>query len=105
MFALTSKVETFGIVYIEAMQQGLPCIGTKGQGAEDIITPENGLLVEYGDVDALGNAMKRIRSNYKLYNRCVIADTCKMEFSSSGISDRIGMVYDRAVRGGNLNSL
>ena len=48
-FVLVSKVEPFGVVYIEALMCGLPCIGTIGQGAEDIIDDSNGIKVQYGD--------------------------------------------------------
>lgn len=102
VFALTSKIETFGIVYIEAMQQGLPCIGTKGQGAEDIITHENGILVEYGDIVALGNAMISIKKDYCSFDREQISKQCRMRFSTSVVSDEIEKVYQRIGTGGSL---
>lgn len=95
VFVLTSRVETFGIVYIEAMQQGLPCIGTKGQGAEDIITPENGILVEYGDDTALEKAMIRIKNEYCSYDRERISEMCRMSYSPSFVSSKIVDVYQR----------
>lgn len=45
-FILPSRREAFGIVYLEGMITGNICIGTKGQGPEDIIkNGENGFLV------------------------------------------------------------
>src|SRR5690606_26806778 len=32
LFAMPSKYETFGLVYIEALTQGLPIVYTKGEG-------------------------------------------------------------------------
>lgn len=47
IFALPSWAEGLGIVYLEAMAFGLPVIGCKGQGIEDIVSHgETGFLVE-----------------------------------------------------------
>ncbi|QXE18506.1 glycosyltransferase [Clostridium sp. 001] len=54
VFALPSWQEGFGIVYIEAMNSGIPVIGVKGQGIEDVIVDKkNGFLVEPHDLDDL----------------------------------------------------
>jgi glycosyltransferase involved in cell wall biosynthesis len=47
IFVLPSWAEGLGIVYLEAMALGLPVIGCKGQGIEDIVSHgETGFLVE-----------------------------------------------------------
>jgi glycosyltransferase involved in cell wall biosynthesis len=53
LFALPSQKEGFGLVFLEAMAQGKPCIGTRDGGIPEVLTPETGLLVGYGDVPAL----------------------------------------------------
>ena len=56
IFALPSEKEGFGLVYLEAMAYGKPCIAANSGGAPEVITPESGLLVPYGDVHALARA-------------------------------------------------
>jgi phosphatidyl-myo-inositol dimannoside synthase len=56
VFALPSQKEGFGLVYLEAMSHGKPCIAADAGGAPEVITPESGLLVPYADVPALATA-------------------------------------------------
>jgi len=57
LFALPSQKEGFGLVYLEAMAHGRPCLGARSGGTPEVISPETGLLVEFGDVPALARAM------------------------------------------------
>lgn len=53
LFALPSQKEGFGLVFLEAMAHGKPCIGTRDGGIPEVITPESGLLVNYGNIPEL----------------------------------------------------
>ncbi len=59
LFVLSSRYEGFGMVLIEAMSAGLPCVAfTCPCGPKDIITNhEDGLLVENGNIDKLADAI------------------------------------------------
>jgi glycosyltransferase involved in cell wall biosynthesis len=56
LFALPSGGEGFGLVYLEAMANGKPCIAANAGGAPEVVDARCGLLVPYGDVPALGRA-------------------------------------------------
>ncbi|MDD3679186.1 MAG: glycosyltransferase, partial [Patescibacteria group bacterium] len=67
IFVMRSYNEAFGVVYIEAMNFGLPIIGVKGEGVEDIIEKgECGILVEPRSADAVGEALIRLMSDERL---------------------------------------
>ena len=56
-FVLASRTETFGVVYIEALSQGLPVIATRCGGPESIVTSDNGLLVPIENIPELTKAL------------------------------------------------
>jgi len=57
IFALPSQKEGFGLVYLEAMTHGRPCLGANAGGVAEVITEESGVLVEYGDVPGIAAAL------------------------------------------------
>ena len=69
---LSSQVETFGVVLVEAMSVGLPVIATKCGGPESIILPETGMLVESNDKNKLCVAMKHMVEDYDNYDSKII---------------------------------
>ncbi len=92
IFVLPSRSETFGVVYIEAMSQGLPVIATRCGGPEDIINDKNGLLVPVDDVDVLADAIKYMFDHYKQYDRKKIAEDCRNRFSPEVIGRQVEKV-------------
>jgi glycosyltransferase involved in cell wall biosynthesis len=61
IFVLPSWAEGLGMVYLEAMALGLPVIGCKGQGIEDIVSHgETGLLVKPKDSEELSNLILQL---------------------------------------------
>jgi phosphatidylinositol alpha-1,6-mannosyltransferase len=59
VFALPSRGEGFGMVFLEAMAYGKPVVGGAHAGVPDIIEDrKTGLLVPYGEVDRLAQALK-----------------------------------------------
>ncbi|CDF57737.1 glycosyltransferase [Thermobrachium celere] len=61
IFSLPSYKEGFGMVYLEAMAQGLPVIAVKGEGIEDVINNSiNGFLVERENIDELEKVLEKL---------------------------------------------
>lgn len=60
-FVLPSSREGFGLVYLEAMSFGLPCVAANAGGAPEVVRDgETGVIVPPGDVDAVAAAIRRV---------------------------------------------
>jgi len=61
LFVLPSKTEGLPRVMIEAMSQGLPCLGTRVGGTPELLPPER--IFEPGDVSGLVDRIRSLASN------------------------------------------
>ncbi len=96
IFIMVSRKETLGLVYLEAMSQGLPVIYTKGTGIDGFFKEgEVGLGVNPNSFDAIDIAIKNILSDYENISRnCIMA---AKEFNWSNISNRIYQLYTKSL--------
>jgi glycosyltransferase involved in cell wall biosynthesis/GT2 family glycosyltransferase len=70
VFAAPSLFESFGLIYLEAMQHGVPVVGTTAGGVPDVVRDGvDGLLVPPGDAAALGAALDRMMGDDVLRRR------------------------------------
>jgi glycosyltransferase involved in cell wall biosynthesis len=53
VFALPSRKEGFGLVYLEAMSFGKPCLAARAGGAPEVVNDSVGGLVEYGNTEQI----------------------------------------------------
>lgn len=96
-FILTSRRETFGIVYIEAMAKGKPVIATICGGPESFVNESNGILIPIEDVEATTKAMDYMVENLGKYDSEAISRYCYENFSEEFISKKIIAVYQEAI--------
>jgi glycosyltransferase involved in cell wall biosynthesis len=57
IFALPSRKEGFGLVYLEAMSYGKPCLAARAGGAPEVVNKEVGAMAEYGNIDQVAIAI------------------------------------------------
>ncbi len=61
VFAMPSRTDSFGIVFLEAWCYGVPVIGARAGGVPDVIDDgRDGLLVRFGAVEELAAAIERL---------------------------------------------
>jgi phosphatidylinositol alpha-1,6-mannosyltransferase len=70
LFAMPSRGEGFGLVYLEAMRAAVPCLGSRDDAAADVIVDgETGFLVPHQDPDAIAGAVVRVLVDEQLRRR------------------------------------
>lgn len=94
IFVMPSIHETFGLVYIEAMSQGLPVIYTKGQGFDGYFEEGHvGYHVPCFDEQAIAGGIIKILEDYSpMSDRCIKAVE---DFSWKKIASEYQEIYKR----------
>nr|WGD61688.1 N-acetyl-alpha-D-glucosaminyl L-malate synthase BshA [Bacillus subtilis] len=91
-----SEKESFGLVLLEAMACGVPCIGTNIGGIPEVIKNNvSGFLVDVGDVAAATARAMSILEDEQLSNRFTKAaiEMLENEFSSKKIVSQYEQIY------------
>jgi L-malate glycosyltransferase len=100
-FVLTSKVETFGIVLIEAMAMGIPVLSTKCGGPESIITDDQlGMLCD-NNFEAILIAMDEMPK--RKFSSEVIRKHIEDNFSEKRVVSLLHEIYQKVINKGKLN--
>jgi glycogen synthase len=106
VFAMPSRTDTFGIVYLEAWMYNVPVIGARAGGVPAVIDDgADGLLVNFGDVDALAQAIERLLRDRPLARQMGECGHAKVlreytfERKYAAMRDVYGEVVDVTARG------
>ena len=89
VFAMPSTGEGFGLVFVEAMRAGLPCIASFDSAAEVVQHQETGFVVEQ-EADALAEACLKLLSDDEVADRFSVAGRARYEtqFTYPAFRDR-----------------
>lgn len=92
IFALISKNETLGMVYLEAMASGCIVIGSKNEGIDGIITSgKNGYLCNAGEYKELSNLIEQILLSSKEEKKKVLMNSYeKIKYQTE---EKVSMEY------------
>ena len=98
LFAMPSRGEGFGIVYLEAMRHGLPCIASTNDAAQEIVLDnETGYLVDQQDIEGIATRVVKLLADPPLRRRLGYNGLQRLEadFSFEAFSSRIGQLLDK----------
>jgi glycogen synthase len=100
LFAMPSRTDSFGITYLEAWCYGLPVIGARAGGVPDVIDDgRDGVLVPFGDLDAIAGAITRLLHDRDQARQLGDAGRAKVlrELTWDQIYAKVRAVYDEAI--------
>lgn len=94
LYVMTSLEESFGLVLIEAMSYGVPCIAfDSAKGAKDVINGTNGFFIKNRNINKMGNMIveylnynKKIQKEYRTNARITAEKYTKENVSKEWIN-------------------
>jgi len=91
-FAMVSHRETFGLVYIEALSQGLPLLFSKDQGIDGTFNEKIGVAVDSNSVNGIYEGLRFLTKNVNQFQQPLIG---RENFSWENVANK----YFRIFRG------
>ena len=95
IFVMVSSPETFGLVYVEALSQGLPIVYAKGQGFDGFY--DDGLVgypAVAGNVESIASALKFVMDNYPSMTSRIINLPLDEDFNWPNIAAKYMDLYN-----------
>ncbi|MEL7645826.1 MAG: glycosyltransferase family 4 protein [Anaerolineaceae bacterium] len=95
LFVLPSIEEGQGVVLMEALASGTPCVGSRVGGIPDVVTEDVGRLVEPGDVDGLAEAILAYLTDAALWENASHAGRQRVleHYDWNHLADEIIAIY------------
>ncbi|MFB5194548.1 N-acetyl-alpha-D-glucosaminyl L-malate synthase BshA [Neobacillus sp. KR4-4] len=96
LMLLLSEKESFGLVALEAMACGVPCIGTNVGGVPEVINHGvNGFICEVGDIEDISSRALAVLNDAKLHQQFSQQSiyTAKTKFKADQIVEQYEQIY------------
>jgi len=102
MLVLPSRVDAFGMVFLEAWAHGKPVIGARAGGIPGLIDDGvDGLLVPWGDAEALAQGVRDLLSDPSLAEQLGAAGRRKTSchYTWEAVGAQVNRIYEQMVVG------
>lgn len=93
VFVLASRMETFGVVFAEAMAAGKPVVATRCGGPESFIVDGCGLFVDQENIEQLTAALQNIRYNISRFDSEYIRQYAYENFDNRQLAYKLTDLY------------
>jgi N-acetyl-alpha-D-glucosaminyl L-malate synthase BshA len=106
LMLLLSEKESFGLVLLEAMACGVPCIGTNVGGVPEVIEEgRTGFICNLGDIDEIAAKAIYILSDQDLHKKFsdMAIETVKSKFQAETIVKQYEQIYFKLVDKGEID--
>lgn len=90
---VTSHYETFGTVVIESLASGVPVLSTRVGIACEVITEENGLLVDTSDPEAFADALDGMLDRCRSFDKEKVAASVGRRFTPEVVGNMLVEIY------------
>ena len=99
IFVMVSSPETFGLVYVEALTQGLPIVYAKNQGFDGFYSEGiAGYSALAGNVESIALAIEKIIINYDVISTNISALNLEKDFKWKNIAAKYIDIYNKIVK-------
>src|SRR5262249_3261584 len=78
-FVMPSRMEGFGLVFLEALAHGLPVIAGTHDAAPEVLGPDAGVMVDTDDVQQVAEAVVHVLADAQLRGRRVVAGRRRLD--------------------------
>lgn len=103
IFVAPSRYESFGLIYLEAMRFGKPCIGTWAGGIPEVIADQQtGLLALPGDSTSLFEVIDRLIKDPEL--RAQMGEAGRKRYSKHFTVEKFAFNFEKLIRDLNFIS-
>ena len=82
LFAMVSIFETFGLVYVEALSQGLPILFTEHQGVDGYFSKDTGVAVNPKDINSIQRGLSELITHRNQYLGYKLVDFSQFDWQS-----------------------
>lgn len=89
LFCSPTLEESFGQVFLEAMSQGVPCVGGKKSGAVPWVLGDGGVVCDVSNPEALSMCIESLMKNYEQRKRLSVAGRTRVKemFTIENVAD------------------
>lgn len=104
-FVLSSQIETFGVVVIEALSCGLPVVSTMSGGPDSILTQDYLGKLCNTSPEELAEAMEYVVLNSNNFEPQKIRDYAVLNYSGKAVGSKLITLYQNAIANFKQNPL